>query len=78
MVVVYVILVAGIGAFDFWPLYRDRRWSELLVYTFLLAAGLFFIIMDSISYGPWRISNPLGLIFKPIFQLVKHWLMFLS
>ncbi|MGE5422574.1 MAG: hypothetical protein ACM3QW_04870 [Ignavibacteriales bacterium] len=75
MAVVYVIAVLGLGAVEGRPLIKEKRWFELIVFSVLLAAGLIIIVMDTVSYSPWRLSRILSVIFEPLSSFVKFWLL---
>lgn len=71
VVVLVAIVILGLACVDGWYLWRDKKWKELLAYSVLLLAGMVIIIMDMVSYGPFRFTTIIDNIFRPYFNAVK-------
>lgn len=72
MIVLYVLVIVALAMVEGWPLLRDRKWKELTVYSLFLIAGLAIIIMDAVSYAPFRVTKIIDYVFRPYFTAIKE------
>lgn len=73
-ILLITLVILGLAGIDGWPLIRDARWKELTVYILLLMLGLGIIIMDMVSYEPFRITTVIDYVFRPYFSVVREFL----
>lgn len=67
LVVMAILLVAGLEG---WPLARSQRWPELAVFTAFIALALAIIVMDMVTYAPFRVSQIVVYVFYPYWKLL--------
>jgi len=72
MVYVYVIAITGLALVEGWPLVRRKKWKEAVAFTVLLLAGLFIIVMDTVSFKPWRFATIIDYLFRPYVNIFKN------
>ncbi len=72
MVYVYVIAITGLALVEGWPLVRRKKWKEAAAFAVLLLAGLSVIVMDTVSFKPWRFATIIDYLFRPYSNLFKN------
>lgn len=72
MVCVYVIAITGLALVEGWPLIRRKKWKEATAFAVLLLAGLSVIVMDTVSFKPWRFATIIDYLFRPYSNIVKN------
>ncbi|NPV91165.1 MAG: hypothetical protein HPY50_10385 [Firmicutes bacterium] len=72
MIALSFLIVIGIGAVECRNLFRDRKWLAMAVFWLLLSVGLFFIVINSSSLTPFRISEVTDNMFRPVYSMIKE------
>lgn len=75
MVYVYVIAIIGFAFVEGRPLLRRKKWKESAAFAVLLLAGLSVIVMNTVSFKPWRIASSIEYLFRPYSNIVKDFLL---
>ncbi|MGE5398575.1 MAG: hypothetical protein ACM3MK_13705 [Chitinophagales bacterium] len=71
MLAFLVLSALALATIEGLPLYRERRWKELGLYTILVSAALYIIIMDSVTYAPFRVTKVINYVFRPYWEMVR-------
>jgi len=72
MVYIYVIAITGLALVEGWPLIRCKEWKEAAAFAVLLLAGLSVIVMDTVSFKPWRFVTIIDYLFRPYSNILKN------
>lgn len=71
MVYLYVFVIMALAGIEGRPLVRDKKWAELAVFSILLLAGTAVIVINTVSFDPYRISTIIDIVFRPYAGAVK-------
>lgn len=71
----YIAAILGLAGIEGRPLFRGKKWVELAVFSVLILCGTAIIVMDSLTYEPFRFTKITDYFFRPYFKAVKSFLL---
>ncbi len=70
----YVVIISVLAGIEGRSLVINKKWMELTAFSVILLLGLAIIIMDYLTYTPFRFMSIIELIFRPYSDAVKVFL----